>query len=376
MDKQPVVGIVGSRGAFGRWLGRFFREQMGLAVVGRDPDGDVALSERALVEASDVLVFAAPIRLAPALIDHYATLAAGCERGRLWLDITSIKRGPVAALLRSQAEVVGLHPMCAPPKAPTLKGRVLVVCEARLDRWRGWLGSLLQALEAECVAATPDQHDSRMALVQAMVHACHLAQAAVLRASAPGIAGPADVMPFRTVSFELDMTVAARILSGNPAIYEDIQFGNPDVLPMLERLLAALGTLRDCVRAGDEAARARFRAAFIEEGRAFFGRDALAAGDYGFERVGYLLADLAEPRALSVVLRQDHAGALGELLAIFERHGINLASIHSSRTPAGEVHFRIGWSGDPAAARLAQVAAEIERSGCGRVLAPQPALGA
>lgn len=369
MQRPPVIGIVGSRGAFGAWLASFFRQRMGLEVIGRDPAGDTALSERALIEASDVLVFAAPIRVTADLIERYAGLAGGSERGKLWLDVTSIKRAPVAAMLRSQAEVVGLHPMCAPPKAPTLRGRVLVVCEARIERWRGWLDAMLAALEAQCVAATPEQHDQRMALVQAMVHASHLAQAVVLRDSAPEVAGPQDVLPFRSVSFEMDLAIAARILAGNPEIYEGIQFDNPAVLPMLDRLLAAMATLRECVRAGDEAARRRFRATFIEPGREFFGAAGLGSGNYGFERLGYLLADLAEPRALSVVLRQDQTGALRELLAIFERRGINLASIHSSRTPEGEVHFRIGWVGDPVPDLARQMAVEIEASGCGRVIA-------
>ena len=49
-------------------------------------------------------------------------------------------------MLESQAEVVGLHPMTAPLKTPTLTGRVVVVCEARLEAWRPWLQRLLDAL--------------------------------------------------------------------------------------------------------------------------------------------------------------------------------------------------------------------------------------
>ncbi|KAG1242966.1 hypothetical protein G6F68_015978 [Rhizopus microsporus] len=54
-------------------------------------------------------------------------------------------------MLASQAEVVGLHPMTAPPKAPTLKGRVMVVCESRLQHWQPWVDALCAALQAECV---------------------------------------------------------------------------------------------------------------------------------------------------------------------------------------------------------------------------------
>jgi prephenate dehydrogenase len=131
----PLVGIVGSQGAFGRWLARFLRERMGVQVIGRDPAGDTALSPRELVLRADVLVFSTPIRHAVAIIDGYVAAAAGDEVGKLWLDLTSIKQQPVAAMLRSRAEVAGLHPMTAPPKIDTLAGRTMAVCRARVDRW-------------------------------------------------------------------------------------------------------------------------------------------------------------------------------------------------------------------------------------------------
>ena len=154
MNTTPVIGIVGSQGAYGRWLRQFFTARMGLQVIGRDPADEQPLSERELIARADVLVFAAPIRLTTTLVHDYARIAAGSEQGKLWLDVTSIKSGPIAAMLQSQAEVLGLHPMTAPPKSPTLKGRVMVVCEARLHAWRDWVQSLLEALQAECVHAT------------------------------------------------------------------------------------------------------------------------------------------------------------------------------------------------------------------------------
>ncbi|MFT4246841.1 MAG: prephenate dehydrogenase [Pseudomonas sp.] len=368
MTARPIVGIVGSAGAYGRWLAQFLHERMRLEVIGHDPADPDSLDEAALVERADVLVFAAPIRHTEALIRRYAALAAGRERGKLWLDVTSIKQGPVAAMLESQAEVVGLHPMTAPPKSPTLKGRVMVVCEARLLEWRPWLLGLCEALEAECVPASPEHHDRVMALVQAMVHATHLAQAGVLRDYVPLLGDLAALMPFRSASFELDAAIIARILSLNPAIYEDIQFGNPYVGEMLDRLLSHLQELRALVARGDDAARARFRELFLRDNRTTLGEQALAGGNYSYERVGYLLADLTEARALSIYLPEDQPGSLRALLHVFERHAVNLSSIHSSRTPAGEVHFRVGFDHAGDAAALQRAAREIDASGIGRVL--------
>ena len=365
---SPTIGIVGSAGAYGRWLRVLLETRMGLHVLGHDPADAASDAPEMLLERADVLLFAAPIRATAALIDDYVRRSAGREAGRLWLDITSIKQAPVEAMLRSRAEVAGLHPMTAPPKAPTLKGRVVVVCEARLQAWTPWLSSLLSALECECVRTTPAHHDRVMALVQAMVHAGHLAQAGVLQEFAPELGPLSSLMPYRSASFELDAAMVARILSMNPAIYEDIQFGNPHVADALARLVARLSQLLALVRRGDDAARAEFRALFAAQ-RDAIGAAALAEGNHTFERVGYLLADLNEPRYMSVYLPLDRPGSLRALLHVFERHGVNLASIHSSRTPAGELHFRIGLLPGGEAGALDAAAAEIDGSGIGRVIA-------
>lgn len=363
----PLIGIVGSAGAYGRWLQQFFQSRMGLEVIGHDPADAASVSEADLVRRADVLVFSAPIRHTAALIARYAALAGGSEAGRLWLDVTSIKTVPVEAMLRSHAEVVGLHPMTAPPKAPTLKGRVMVVCDVRLHRWRPWLDSLLHALEAECVQASPEQHDRVMALVQAMVHATHLAQAGVLKGQAPRVGDLAAVMPFRSASFEMDAAIVARILSLNPAIYEDIQFGNPHAGEVLQALGAQITRMAALVDEGSDAARAAFRDEFLHDNRRAIGDATLAAGNYSYERIGYLLADLAAGRAISVHLPEDRPGSLRALLHVFERHGVSLSSIHSSRTPGGEVHFRIGFDEvDPVA--LERAVFDIVAQGLGRVL--------
>ncbi len=368
MSLRPVVGIVGSAGAYGRWLRTFLEQRMGLEVIGHDPADPQSHDPETLLARAEVLVFSAPIRHTPALIAEYVARSAGREAGRLWLDVTSVKSEPVAAMLRSQAEVVGLHPMTAPPKAPTLKGRVMVVCEARLSQWQPWVTGLCAALEAECVQASPEHHDQVMALVQAMVHATHLAQAGVLRGYAAQLGPLQDLMPYRSASFELDTAIIARILSMNPAIYEDIQFGNPHVAPMLDRLLEQLQRLRDQVAQGDDAARAAFRQQLLADNRAHQGDALLADGNYTFERVGYLLADLTERNAISVHLPEDRPGSLRELLHVFERHGVSLASIHSSRTPGGEVHFRMGFVAGSSLQALQRAAVEIDAIGIGRVL--------
>jgi len=363
----PVIGIVGSAGAYGRWLRRFFSDEMMLEVLGHDPADAASLSPETLIARADVLVFAAPIRRTAQIIDEWSALAAGREQHQLWLDVTSLKQAPVAAMLRSRAEVAGLHPMTAPPKAPTLKGRVLVVCAARIARWQPWFAYLLQALQGETVRAEPERHDRVMALVQALVHASHLCQGMVLREHADSIGNLAELLPFRSTSFALDTAMLTRIVSMNPAIYQDIQFENPYAREVLAQLVKSTATLHALVETGDEAARATFRA-HLAALAGTIGDVALTEGAYTFEQVGYLLADLTERRVISIAWSEDQPGALRMLLYVFERHHINLTSIHSSRTPAGALHFRIGLAQETNDAMLQAAMAEIERGGMGRVL--------
>lgn len=365
---QPVVGIVGSAGAYGRWLSRFFAAVMGLEVVGHDPADPGSATPQQVLERADVLVFSAPIRHTPAIIAQWVGWAGGREAGQLWLDVTSVKAAPVAALLGSCAEVVGLHPMCAPPKTPSLKGRAMVVCPARLQRWRGWVDTLCAALQARCVQAEPSHHDRVMALVQALVHAASLAQAGVLRGQAGALGGLEAVMPFATVGFELDMAAIARILALNPAIYEDIQFGNPYVAEVLGQFSARLQRLHALVSRGDEAARASFRDEFLAASAAAFGPRRLAEGNHGFERLGYLLADLAGERAVNVHLPVDRPGSLRSLLEVFEQAQVNLSSIHSSRTPDGALHFRLGLDTGTDPQALAQALVQVRRRGIGQIV--------
>lgn len=365
MTATPRVGIVGIAGAYGRWLEHFFRLRMGLQVEGCDPALGDGPSATALRDRCDVLLFAVPIRHSAAIIRELAADMPQPAVPPLWIDITSIKQAPVEAMLAAPVEVLGLHPMAAPPKAPTLKGRVLVICEGRLDHWRGFAESLINALEAQCVRCTPAEHDQIMARVQALAHAASLSLAGVLGEDAES---PASLLPYRTPIFELAHATMSRILASNPAIYEDIQFGSEAVAPLLDRLATRTRELADLVRQGDESARERFRARFLDDPRKAFGNATLSEGNAGFERLAWLLADLAEPRCLLLHLPEDRPGALRAVLAEFETAGISIESIHSSQSPQGEVQFRIGFGRQQDDAAIRSATAGLQDSGLAQVL--------
>jgi len=201
-----------------------------------------------------------------------------------------------------------------------------------------------------------------------MVHATHLAEAGVLRHYAPLLGDLSALQPYRSTAFALDTAVLTRILALNPAIYEDIQFDNPYSLEVLDQLLAQLQRLRRLLDQGDDEARRCFRSEFLDANRAATGQAMLDGGNYSFERLGYLLADLTETRSLSVHLPEDDPGSLRKLLLVFECQGLSLSSIHSSRTPSGEVHFRLGLDAECTQEALDEVVKAINYSRVGKVL--------
>ena len=83
MTLRPRIGIVGSGGAYGRWLRSFFQTRMGLEVIGHDPVDAASQTPEELLERADVLLFSAPIRHTATLIGDYVRQSAGRESGRL-----------------------------------------------------------------------------------------------------------------------------------------------------------------------------------------------------------------------------------------------------------------------------------------------------
>lgn len=236
---NPRVGIVGAAGRYGRWLAEFLREHaLAGEIAGHDPASATSWNLAELVAWSEVLVFCTPLTQTVATIEEAARQTDAKARAQLWMDVSSVKGAPVRAMLSSGAEVLGLHPMCAPPATPDLIGQRLVVCEGRLDSWRPWTEAFLAATGADCIALDPDEHDRRAALVQGLGHAAHLAQMMVLADAAP-MRSLGALAPCATPTFQLDLAIGMRLLSGDPGLYAGLLTLTPASREAIAALAAA-----------------------------------------------------------------------------------------------------------------------------------------
>jgi prephenate dehydrogenase len=167
----------------------------------------------------------------------------------LLMDLTSLKEGPVRAMLdASAAEVIGLHPLFG-PGVSSLSGQNIAVCPARGDSWRPWLEDILEKNGAHLVETTPARHDELMAVIQALNH---FLTAALGRAIATAGIEPEELRHFSTPVFRERLDHLQRLLS-HPDLYAHLIAGNPYGKKAINSCMDHLEELLATVQGGDAA---------------------------------------------------------------------------------------------------------------------------
>lgn len=271
------VGIIGGTGKMGTlFSGVFSRAGHEVQVCGRSCLSrciDVAVS-------SDILMVSVPIRdTVPVIRD----VAPFLSKEQIFCDLTSLKTGPVAAMLASRASVVGLHPMFG-PTVPSLNGQTIIATPARIND--ASLASLLSVFEREgarITRSTPQEHDRMMAVVQGLTHSVTLTVAETMRRL--GIS-PESTGPFRSPVYQIEMGLVGRLLSQDPDLYADMLTENPHLPPVLAAFEASFAHTHEAILEGGPGL---FREIFAQDAAFFAGITERAA-----EETDYLIAAMVQ----------------------------------------------------------------------------------
>src|SRR5271157_2175238 len=173
--KIMKAGIIGGTGRMGRLFAKVF-EKAGYEVLvsGRK----TAVTAADIAKQCDIVIVSVPIRETVRVIGEIAPLM---RPGRLLCDFTSLKVKPVDAMLKSKADVIGLHPMFG-PTVKSIKNQTIIVCPARAKEARvALLVDIFEAQGAVCTIATPEEHDRTVAVVQGLTHFVTLCVAETVR---------------------------------------------------------------------------------------------------------------------------------------------------------------------------------------------------
>ncbi|MGH9246991.1 MAG: prephenate dehydrogenase/arogenate dehydrogenase family protein [Acidimicrobiales bacterium] len=315
------ANVVGT-GLIGASVGLGLRG-LGWHVSGTDTDearaararGLGALDDIALDPDAELTVVATPV----GGITEAAGKALVATRGAV-TDVGSVKAPIVGSI--ADARFVGGHPMAGSEqdgvegaRADLFEGAVWVLTptDATEPAAYATVAAMVASLGAETVALAPDRHDALVAVVS---HVPHLTAAALMRLAAERADEHQAVLRLAAGGFR-DMT---RIASGHPGIWPDICGENRDaIVPVLERLVAALGDVRDVIARDDRPALLRVLEAARHARLNLPGRVARPA-------------DLAEVR----VPVPDRVGVLAEVTTLATELGVNISDLEIAHSTEGD----------------------------------------
>jgi len=249
------AGIIGGTGKMGRLFARVF-EQAGYDVLVSGRKTAIAASD--IAAQCDLVIVSVPIRETIQVIGEIAPLT---RPGQLLCDFTSLKVKPVEAMLKSKADVIGLHPMFG-PTVKTIRNQTIIVCPARADAARvAALVALFENQGAVCTIATPEEHDRTVAVVQGLTHFVTLCVADTVRRLGVDLHKTGK---FESPVYQIELSLVGRLLSQDPALYADILQQNPYVPEVLAACRNSAADLSAIVDAQDPE---RFREFFEKNSR-------------------------------------------------------------------------------------------------------------
>lgn len=270
MSGAPTIGrvvVAGGSGAVGSLFAERLRESgndvviVDLAVQGparrgtrcvRGDIGDPGAELIGLIGTADAVLLSVPESVALVAIGR---LAGALRPDALIADTLSVKTTVVPALRAAAlvagdaAEALSLNPMFAPSLG--FAGHPVASVVVRDGRRGRALRDLIEQWGARVVTVTADQHDRVAAAAQVLTHAAVIAFGAALAELDVDIADLDRMGPPPHTAL---LALLARIASGAPEVYWDVQAANPHAPAARRALARGLSQLTGAVEDGDRAA--------------------------------------------------------------------------------------------------------------------------
>ncbi|MBW2979968.1 prephenate dehydrogenase/arogenate dehydrogenase family protein [Candidatus Woesearchaeota archaeon] len=243
MTKNKVlVGIIGGTGQMGQWFKRFFQKNgCKVLIAGRR----TKLSPEECAAKCDVVVITVPIDATLVMIKK---IAPHVKKDSLLMDLTSLKKEPVKAMLRySKSEVIGTHPVFG-PSVKKIKDQTMILCPARGKKWLPWLKKMLNKNKAKIKIANPVKHDRMMSVIQGIMHFGSISICHALKELGVDII---NSQKYSSPIYKLRMDMVGRILNQDPKLYADIEILNSETTKALKAYLKSAHQLYSIIKKKD-----------------------------------------------------------------------------------------------------------------------------
>lgn len=240
--KHNKIVVIGGKGALGsKFVTMFERSDYQVETLEKD-DWD---SADTLFAGAALVLVAVPIRITEQVISGLHSLPEDC----VLADITSVKQGPVDAMLQAhKGPVVGLHPMFG-PDVPGLVKQVVVVCHGRDSEKYEWLLEQIRIWGAAVIEQNPSSHDEAMAFIQVMRHFSSFVYGAHIAAENPSLE---QLLTLSSPIYRLELAMVGRLFAQDPILYGDIIFSSKTGTGLLKRFHGRFTEAMKLLEEGDE----------------------------------------------------------------------------------------------------------------------------
>jgi prephenate dehydrogenase len=242
--KKFTIGIVGGKGKMGEWFSGFFSERSFAVLIS---DIGTRLTNEELVKKSDAVIFTVPISKTVAVIESVLPFT---RKEQILMDLTSIKVPAVGAMMGSDCEVLGMHPMFG-PFVKTMENQTIVLCNAREREKTKVFSDLFRKAGARLKISTADEHDRMMSVIQGMTHFSSIAMAHNMLEMGIDVD---ESISYTSPVYKINMEMTGRIMAQDPNLYAEIELYNPYTKECIERLVESSNTLLGIIEKKDKAA--------------------------------------------------------------------------------------------------------------------------
>lgn len=272
---KPVIGIIGGTGGMGQLFARVFRKN-GYKVLIASRRTKLKIEDLAC--KADVVIVTVPINSTIAVLKKIGPLV---RKDALLMDLTSLKKEPVKAMLKySKSAVIGTHPVFG-PTVSSFKQQTFVLTPARPGKWLPWLKDFLRNEGAKIKITTAERHDRMMAVIQGLTHFSTLAVADSMKELGVDVKRSLE---YSSPIYKLRMDMVGRILNQNPNLYADIEIANPEIMKTIKVYIRSAKKLEMIIKKKDRGAFIKY----FKESADFFGdfkKEAAEFSDYLIEQL-------------------------------------------------------------------------------------------
>lgn len=225
------VGIIGGHGKTGTWLARILKSRGNEVLIA---SRSTPLKPVDMARECKVVVISVPIVDTIKVIKEIGPLV---PREGMIMDLTSVKKGPVEAMLKyTEAQVVGVHPLFG-PNVISPEGLRIAICPGRGEEGLNWINKTFQEEGYLTSIIEPEEHDRLMGIVQGVNHLSTLALALCISCSG---FHPERLKEISTLTFN-DRFERIRALLDQPAeLFGSLLMDNPLSNEFIEHYLSAV----------------------------------------------------------------------------------------------------------------------------------------